>query len=289
MVHVREPAPSLRAFLAGNSGSGKSTRAWDLYLQGFPRRILLDMTGEWTKRADVRVENVPQLVDAVRSLAGRGRWTIAVSFDPAEMPDLVDWLIPVPQLDQSPVRVLGGLVILVDEVDLIAPQGPAPEEVRTLYRRSRHVGLSVVSTTQRPANVSREVSAQSGHAVALYLSEPRDRDYMIDLMRLETPTVTTWLRWTQRHPHGGLWKDLQKNRLLWLPEKGAPVASAGVEQLQLDAGPSVPRESPRAAQGSAPARPPAPAAEGQAPTAQLPGANRPTKATKPASRESGAA
>lgn len=220
------PPATLRAFLAGNSGSGKSVRAWSLYLSAFPRRLLLDLTGEWSDRADQVTDTVAGTVDAIRALAGRGRWTVAAGLDASQLPELVDWLMPVPQLHASPILAMGGAVILVDEVDLLAPPGTSKEAVRTLYRRSRHVGLSVVSTTQRPANVSREVSAQSTQAVALHLSEPLDVDYMGELMRWDRPTVEAWRAWVHRHPHGGAWQDLRTSRRLWLPESGAPVAVA---------------------------------------------------------------
>lgn len=215
---------SIRAFIAGNSGSGKSVRAWNLYLRHYPRRLLVDLTGEWSSQATVTVETVPQAVDAIKRLAPSGKWSVALALDFSELAGLVDWLVPVPNLQDSPVRKMGGAVILVDEVDLLAPPGTASEAVRTLYRRSRHVGLSVVSTTQRPANVSREVSAQSTHVVALHLSEPRDVDYMGQLMRWDRPRLGEWRDWTRRHPHGGLWQDLREGRSLWLPDSGQPVA-----------------------------------------------------------------
>lgn len=265
---MSDTLPSLRAFLAGNSGVGKSTRAWQLYLSRFPRRLLIDQTGEWEEPnagigfpgADAVSYTVPGAIEAIRRLAPRGKWTVALGLDASELPELIDWLIPVPNLKDSPVRAMGGAVILVDEVDLLAPQGYAIEPVRTLYRRSRHVGLSVVSTTQRPSNVSREVTAQCWQVLALHLSEPRDRDYMVDLMRMDLPLLERWARWTRAHPHGGLWKDLRTGRLLWAPERGPLASSDG------DPGPaSVARPAVRAAPdhrppaAPSPAPPPAPA------------------------------
>jgi len=236
---VSVPA-TVRAFLAGNSGSGKSVRAWNLYLRAFPRRLLLDLTGEWESQADAVADDVAGTVAAIRDLAPRGRWTVAAGLDAGQLPALVDWLMPVPNLRASPVLALHGVVILVDEVDLLAPPGMPTEAVRTLYRRSRHVGLSVVSTTQRPANVNREVSAQSTHAVALHLSEPRDVDYMADLMRWERPQVEAWRAWTRRHPHGGVWQDLRANRRLFLPEAGPPVMGPNDAGEGADARPAGP-------------------------------------------------
>lgn len=227
--------PSLRAFLAGNSGSGKSVRAWNLYLRHFPRRLLVDLTGEWAGTAGETADTVGGAVDAIRRASSSGRWTVALALNFGDLAELVAWLIPVPALDRSPVRLMGGAVILVDEVDLLAPPGTASEAVRTLYRRSRHVGLSVVSTTQRPANVSREVSAQSTAALALHLSEPRDVAYMSDLMRWDVRLSLRWRDWTRHYPHGGLWADLRRDLRLWLPDAGPPVANPASEDAGLPA------------------------------------------------------
>lgn len=217
------PAPTLRAFIAGNSGSGKTTLANRLYLTRYPRVLILDLTGEWEGKVDASAGSVPELVAVMRNMAReRGRWKISAGISPAELPQLVDWLIPVPDLKRSPILAMHGAAILVDEVDLLAPPGTAKEEVRTLYRRSRHVGLSVVSTTQRPANVSREVSSQSLHAVALSLNEPRDVKYMADLMRWSPRDISQWKQWTRRHRHGGQWRNLQTGQTLWIPESGIP-------------------------------------------------------------------
>lgn len=219
------------------SGSGKSTLAWNMYLAKFPRRLLLDQTGEWSDPGryprgypgpDVVVYSVEELSWALHKYAPVGRWTIACEIDFDAMPQLVSYLIPVPQLHLSPIYRMHGAVLLVDEVDLVAPPRSLKEEVRTLYRRSRHVGLSVVSTTQRPEAVSREVSAQSSQVVTLALVEPDAVDYM---ERLTSKQLTRGLpAWVQRHPHGGVWWDRQTGRALWLAESGAlvPPAQASV-------------------------------------------------------------
>lgn len=209
---------TLRAFIAGSSGSGKSTAAWRHYLEKYPRRILLDFTGEWVNNADATVYSVQELSVQMRRLAPRGRWTISAALDGEDdIQELVEYLIPVPHLERSPVRQIGGAVLLVDEVDLIAPPHTARQEVRTLWRRSRHVGLSIVATTQRPESVSREVTAQSQHVLCLQLVEPAALEYMAKIMRVDLSQLPTW--WKQ-NPHGGLWRDVMTGRSLWLSEDG---------------------------------------------------------------------
>lgn len=206
-----------------------------MYLSRYPRRILIDQTGEWSQPdgrsgypgPDVVVYSVPELSHALRKYGPTGRWTISVELGLEDLAELVDYLIPIPQLDRSPIRICGGAVLLVDEVDLIAPPRSMKQEVRTLWRRSRHVGLSVVATTQRPEAVSREVSAQSQHILALHLVEPAALDYMGEIMQRD---LTRGLEeWTRRHPHGGLWQEARTRRTLWLEESGALVQP--VEEL----------------------------------------------------------
>jgi hypothetical protein len=234
-----QAAPSVRAFIAGNSGSGKTTLAQRMYLSKYPRVIILDLTGEWEDKVDATAYTVPDLVQWVRETARtRGKWRVALALDKEELPALVGWLVPVPEVKRSPILAVGGAALLVDEVDLLAPPGTSSEPIRTLYRRSRHVGLTVVSTTQRPANVSREVSAQSTHAVALTLNENRDVDYMTRLMRWEVPQVQDWQRWTRQHRHGGVWRDLQTGQQLWIPESGPPT-SQGPKRAQTELPPPV--------------------------------------------------
>lgn len=228
------PARSARVFVAGNSGTGKTTMAERAILAQYHRQIIVDLTGEWRGKVDAEALTVEELKTAVRTLARQGsRWRVSISLDPDEFPELVQWLVPVPRIDQSPIRRLRGAVLLVDEVDLLAPQGTASRPVRTLYRRSRHAGLSIVSTTQRPENVSREVSAQSTHAACLYLSEPRGVEYMAKLMRWDKRQIAAWQAWVTKHRHGGEFRNLNSGQAWYWSENPRQLAPADQVRDQL--------------------------------------------------------
>lgn len=234
---MNQPPPTVRVFVAGASGSGKSAAAWTHYLARFPRRLLIDPTGEWEQPntwhgaplppypgADAVCYSVGQLDTALRKVAARGKWTITLGIGPDEFGELVPYLIPLSGdegeaggIARSPIYRCGGAALLNDEVDLVAPPRGLKVEVRTLYRRSRHAGLSIVSTTQRPEAVSREVSAQSHQVLCLHLVEPNGIAYMQNIM--QTDLTHLW-SWNRQHPHGGLWKDLRSGQTRWLTESG---------------------------------------------------------------------
>lgn len=240
------PPPSTKVFIAGVSGSGKSTAAWEYWLRPFPRRLLIDATGEYQDRADVVTFDAPDTIDAVLELAPRGRWTIAAAIDPDDdLPQLVDWLMPLPELHRSPVVALGGAVLLIDEADLAAPPGDRRKHLRNLFRRGRHIGLSIVATTQRPESVSREVSSQCPQALLLRLVEPAALEYMRTITQLPPAAVQALRRYWEQHPHGGLWLDRSTGRQALLTESRRWVAGAQLRQLLAGAGaPVVPGPDP---------------------------------------------
>lgn len=217
------PIPTVRSFIAGNSGSGKTTLAWRLYLSQMPRYIVIDQLGEWNDKVDITTDTLPELVAAIRELAPRGRWSVSYSLADDRYEDLVMWLIPLPDAQASPIIAVGGAALLNDEIDLIAPFGPPPSHIRTLYRRSRHVGLSVISLTSVPANVSKEVTRQSTHRIALFLDEPSDVRYMADAMRWTPEAQAQWEAWTRRYPHGAEFREVLTGRRLLLTGQGQTV------------------------------------------------------------------
>lgn len=215
---IPPPPPSRRVFIAGISGAGKSTAGWRIWLQPAPRHLLIDYTGEWARHAHVTTYTPGATVDAIRRLAHQGRWTIAAALDPDDdLPELVQWMVPLPDLTRSPIRTLGGVTMLLDEVDVAAPPGSLRPHIRTLFRRSRHVGLSLVTATQRPEAVSREVTSQSQDVLAMMVVERAAYDYLRAVAQIDPGTLRAW---TAQHPHGGLYVNRTTGARAALTEQG---------------------------------------------------------------------
>lgn len=205
--------PSERIFVTGISGSGKTTTIADIYLARTQRYIVLDQTGEWQGQTDAYCLTLDDVYQTVRQLSRRGRFRIAYSPADNRFNDLVRWLVPMPDLTRSPVRMLGGLTLVVDEADVVGRFNPS---LLDLARRSRHTGLTIIAATQRPANVSRELTAQCRQIIAHRLTEPRDRDYIIDAMRWDQAQADRWHHWTQRYPFGCVWKQTLTGQMMYL-------------------------------------------------------------------------
>jgi hypothetical protein len=76
------------------------------------------------------------------------------------------------------------LTIILEEADVFAPQNPAKDgyaaqvlhEVDRIARRGRARGLRLISLTQRPARLHKDVLSQAATLVAMRLSAPQDRE-----------------------------------------------------------------------------------------------------------------
>lgn len=174
---------TLRAMATGRTQSGKTEWLWRRYLRRVPRLLIVDTIGEWSAKArrgegptDARhTVGVDETLAAMRELASVDQWRIIADLDREELVELANVLAP-RRIEASPVPALGGMAIYLDEVDLLVPLGDS--RLGGLWRRGRHVGLSVYSATQRPSSVNKEVSAMVDVYAVLPLDEVRDVQYL---------------------------------------------------------------------------------------------------------------
>lgn len=173
---------TLRVIAAGRTLSGKTEWLWRRYLRRHRRLLIVDTIGEWStsRSAGEDVIHASGAEDVRAALADVAvmsphEWTIVADVDREELVTLTDLIAP-RRIDASPVPALGGLAIYIDEVDLMVPV--ADNRLAGLWRRGRHIGISVYAATQRPASVSKEVSAMVDIYGVLALDEVRDVEYL---------------------------------------------------------------------------------------------------------------
>lgn len=182
------------AFACGMKRSGKS-HLLDTLASKFPRRIIFDFIGEYdaaiSERGFFGGESVAECVDLLKHAhKTRTGWTVCAMLTPEQVPELLGAIMH----KQNPFsRAVGGVVVQCGEVDLIAPNHAGiSTEVRNVFQRGRHFDVSALVATQRPRDVHRVVTSQSDILCAFRQHEPRDADFLGDIMRSDaTPLVKT--------------------------------------------------------------------------------------------------
>lgn len=172
------------AFACGMKRSGKSRLLAEL-ARKFPRRLIFDFIEEYvTLPGAIIGRTLGQTADALRKASARPQWTVVSTLYERDVPELLARIIPsggstVPGFS----RAVGGMVVECGEIDLIAPNnGSIPQEVRDMFQRGRHHGLSVLAATQRPRDTHRVVTSQSNLVAAFRQHEPRDVEYLNSVM-----------------------------------------------------------------------------------------------------------
>jgi hypothetical protein len=178
---------------------------------------VLDRTGEWFVREPQAptATDLDTCFDRLDENADKKQWLLIVSLDNDDAEILAQRLVGVPDIRQGYSYNVGGMALVTPEVDLLVPTSNAPKELRSLWRRGSHAGLSILADTQRPANVSKETTSQCRRLVFFPIYEPNDITYMrLQLGRLYVPAI----QWIQ----GGQYRCVvwdQHDRVLSLLDK----------------------------------------------------------------------
>lgn len=177
---------SKRTFVAGATGSGKSYFLRRILLPLEARAIILDTTGDFLANrhelaagGDVAIaETWGDVQRELPKLATRSRrWRLVTLLSSAECLELTNALLPERVVTgKSVARALGGCALICDELSLFAPHRADPR-IFDLWRRGRHVGLSILGASQAPADVHPVVRGMSRHLVLFHLHEPNALAY----------------------------------------------------------------------------------------------------------------
>lgn len=181
--------PSKRAFVAGATGSGKSYFLRRVLLPLERRAIILDFTGDFYTNArdlgpDVEVAETFEDMRRIlpRLAARRDRWRLITFVTREECVALARALLP-ERLHSGPSvsRALGGVALVCDELNQFAPHS-ADESILNLWRRGRHVGLSLLGASQSPTEVHPVVRGMSRYLVLFHLHEPNAVAYFAKMI-----------------------------------------------------------------------------------------------------------
>jgi len=74
---------------------------------------------------------------------------------------------------------------LIDEIDMISSPTSIPKELDSLIRYGRHQEVDIIATARRPAEVHRNLTANSDDIYVYQTHEPRDLSYLSRFMDVD--------------------------------------------------------------------------------------------------------
>ncbi len=80
------------------------------------------------------------------------------------------------------------LLFVVDEVDFFDSPASQAREFKKMIHYSRHYGIDIITTSRRPANISRDLTSQTDAFSIFRITEKRDLDYFYAL-NAELPDI----------------------------------------------------------------------------------------------------
>lgn len=83
------------------------------------------------------------------------------------------------------VFALGNLTFVVEEVDSICTAYDLPETFSKIIARGRHRNITLIGVTPAPFGIHRDLTRQAKEIYVFNTKEPRDRDYLRNLLGQE--------------------------------------------------------------------------------------------------------
>lgn len=158
----------IRWLMLGKAGSGKTTLC-KIKTSGLPRVAVFNPVGVRGWDA-VHTQSMAEVERHLRLRYFR------VAYTP---PDSTDDVREAAEEFAAAVMRTGAMVAVFDEVDQVANRKTMPR-TEGLLRHGRNKGISFVGTARRPAEVSRNITANLTDLWAFRFQEPRDLEYLRD-------------------------------------------------------------------------------------------------------------
>jgi DNA helicase HerA-like ATPase len=160
----------------GHKGSGKSTLVKEI-VEEHPRVITFDTMGEY----DNAIETFPEAVRELGKLEHARRFKIAI-----RLPEDED------ALEAMEVAYeLTGTLVVFEETSFYCSPSYLPTILKKFVRYGRHREISQIYVSRRPAEIHRDLTAQSDLIVSFRQHEPADVDYLRKLMGPEADKLPT--------------------------------------------------------------------------------------------------
>lgn len=154
--------------VVGQKGSGKSTLVKEM-IEDYPRVVVFDTMGEY-KNSIEGFDNALREISRVRN---KRRFKIALR--------IVE--------DENALRALAIVyddlprsLVVVEETSFYCSPSYLPIEIKRFVRYGRHREISQIYVSRRPAEIHRDLTAQSDLIVSFRQHEPADIEYLRRVM-----------------------------------------------------------------------------------------------------------
>jgi len=105
-----------------------------------------------------------------------------------------------PDGDADETSLVPGAMLALDEIDLLAGvRGYREVWVQHAVHYGRHLGVSLIGTSRRPASVHRDLSALATEVYVGRITEPRDIKYCVDAWGEQFNNINTLPPWQFLH------------------------------------------------------------------------------------------
>lgn len=187
----------------GRKGSGK-TELVKRSVQEHARVVVLDTLGEYPFEV---VTGFDACLAALEAAEERPRFRLSLRC--ADLQDMLELA--------GVVYELTNICLVVEETSFYCSSSALPDELSQLVRYGRHRQIDQFYVSRRPAEIARDLTAQSDLIVSFTQSEPRDLDYLARVAGRDVSALRTLPRYRVC-----AWGDLSKAPLAVLEAMVTP-------------------------------------------------------------------
>ncbi len=149
--------------IMGQKGSGKTQFVIRHIIPRYKRVVILDSLGEYRNFVTQDIKSFYQALEA-----NLDREVFTICYRPLDKQ---------PEAFFEIVESLTDILIVVEEADFYCSPHYINEHLMYLIKYGRHFTQNLVLVSRRPAEVSRQVTAQSDVVISFRQTEPNDIDY----------------------------------------------------------------------------------------------------------------
>lgn len=160
--------------IIGKRGSGKSYLTQKI-IANHSRLLVYDIMSEYTGGIVFGTETVTDLIEFWGHIYKKD---FKLIYRPVQPKKEIDDLARL-------VFALGNMTFVVEEIDSICTAYDLPESFSRIIARGRHRNITLIGVTPAPFGIHRDLTRQAKEIYVFNTKEPRDRDYLRNLLGQE--------------------------------------------------------------------------------------------------------